>query len=115
VTLADGVNGLKNTYYTVEASKWLADNYKGGLILTSLASHDAFVARAGIPMKNYIHEGTREHWVNALKNPSKSAAYITVLSYPPDSVYKIIAKNPDFTDNYILVHNYGKFEIYKRK
>ncbi len=115
VSLADGLHGLKNTYYTVEAGKWLADNYDGGLILTSLASHDAFVARAGLPMKNYIHEGTRNYWIEALKYPTKNAAYITVLSFPPDSVYRKLYKNPDFLNNYKLVHNYEKFEIYKRK
>lgn len=115
ITLTDGLLGLKNTYYTVEASRWLADNYQGGLILTSLASHDAFVARTGLAMKNYIHEGTRENWQNALKNPSGSATYITVLTNPPDSVYREIADNPDFRKKYKLVHNYEKFEIYKLK
>jgi hypothetical protein len=81
VTLVDGKLGLKNTYYTVEASKWLRDNYRGGLILTSLASHDAFVARAGIPMKNYIHEGTRDFWNNSLQTPGEQVAYIALLSY----------------------------------
>lgn len=115
VTLIDGKLGLKNTFYTVEASQWLRQNYKGGLILTSLASHDAFVARTGLPMRNYIHEGTRDFWNNALKTPGENVAYIAVLSYPPDSVYRAISKNPAFTKHYTLVHSYGKFEIYKRQ
>lgn len=115
VTLIDGMQGLKNTYYTVEASKWLRDNYHGGLILTSLASHDAFVARAGLPMKNYIHEGTRENWNNALQTPGPNVAYIALLSFPPDSVYRAIKDNPAFTKHYELVHSYGTFEIYKRQ
>ncbi len=114
VSLADGINGLKNTYYTVEASHWLAENYQGGLILTSLASHDAFVARAGLPMKNYIHEGTREYWTSALKYPNKDVQYIALLSYPPDSVYRALKGNQSFTMNYHKVHNYETFEIYKR-
>lgn len=114
VSLADGVNGLNNTYYTVEASKWLANNYEGGLILTSLASHDAFVARAGIPMKNYVHEGTREYWNNALNGPDENIAYVATLSFPPDLVWKAIGKNPAFLNNYEKVHSYGKFGIYKR-
>jgi hypothetical protein len=115
VTLIDGLQGLKNTYYTVEASSWFRKNYTGGLILTSLASHDAFVARTGLPMKNYIHEGTREFWNNALILPSKDASYITMLSYPPDIVYKSVAHTSDFLLHYTLVHSYGTFEIYKRK
>ncbi|MGI8419926.1 MAG: hypothetical protein ACR2LN_04765 [Candidatus Levyibacteriota bacterium] len=115
VTLADGLHGLQETYYTIEASKWLAEHYKGGLILTSLASHDAFVARAGIPMKNYIHEGTRNHWTDALREPSKSVQYIAVLSYPPDSVYRILYNNPDFLENYEIIHTYKKFDIYEKK
>ncbi|HUD18825.1 MAG TPA: glycosyltransferase family 39 protein [Patescibacteria group bacterium] len=115
VTLTDGILGLKNTYYTVEASTWLREHYAGGLILTSLASHDAFVARAGLPMRNYIHEGTREYWQNALLHPSHQAQYIATLSYPPDVVYRALAKNPDFIKNYTLVHSYGTFGIYERK
>jgi hypothetical protein len=115
VTLVDGQQGLKNTYYTVEASQWLRENYQGGLILTSLASHDAFVARTGLPMRNYVHEGTRDHWKNSLQTPGKDIIYIALLSFPPDSVYRAISENPAFTQHYELIHSYGTFEIYKRR
>ena len=115
VVLADGINGLKNTYYTVEASAWLSQNYDGGLILTSLASHDAFVARAGLPMKNYIHEGTRYYWTNALKDPGRYVRYIAVLEFPPDSVYRAIYKNSSFTKNFTAIHSYEQFTIYQHK
>lgn len=115
VSLVDGLNGLENTKYTVEASKWLADNYQGGLILTSLASHDAFVARTQLPMKLYIHEGTRVYWQNALKKPSSDVKYIAVMSYPPDVVYRVLKDKPDFINNYVLVHSYGTFGIYQRR
>lgn len=114
VSLADGLDGLKNTYYTVEASRWLRENYKGGLILTSLASHDAFVARAQLPMRHYIHEGTREYWDNALEGPNRDVQYVALLTFPPDSVYRKLRANPAFNKNYKVVHRYGKFEIYHR-
>lgn len=114
VSLADGLHGLNDTYYTVEASKWLRENYKGGLILTSLASHDAFVNRAQIPMKNYIHEGTRENWTEALRWPGDTVQYIAALSFPPDRVYKEIYNNESFKKNYKVIHSYGKFSIYER-
>jgi len=115
VALVDGLKGLENTQYTVEASDWLAKNYDKGLILTSLASHDAFVARAKLPMKNYIHEGTRDYWRNALENPSKNVEYIATMSYPPDSIYRALKNKPDFVNNFQLVHTYGTFGIYQRK
>lgn len=115
ISLTDGLKGLQNTYYTVEASKWLADNYKGGLILTSLASHDAFVARAHIPMKNYIHEGNGKYWLQALQAPSKTIEYIALLKFPPDQVYKKLKNNADFKNNYVIVHTYKEFEIYQKK
>lgn len=115
ITLVDGLAGLQNTYYTVEASKWLADNYEGGLILTSLASHDAFVARAQIPMKNYIHEGNEGYWEEALTTPTKRIEYITVLTFPPDSVYRRLKDNGNFTKNYEKVHEYQEFQIFRRK
>jgi len=115
VALVDGLNGLENTQYTIEASKWLKDNYQGGLILTSLASHDAFVARVQLPMKLYIHEGTREYWQNALKKPSAGVKYIATMSYPPDLVYRALKDKPDFINNYVLVHSYGTFGIYQRR
>jgi len=115
VSLADGLHGLHDTYYTVEASTWLRKNYQGGLILTSLASNDAFVARTGLPMRLYIHEGTREYWNSALQTPSKSVAYIATVSFPPDSVYRAVAKNSDFKKNFVLVHQYKTFDIYKKR
>ena len=115
VALVDGLKGLENTKYTIEASKWLKNNYQGGLILTSLASHDAFVARAQLPMKLYIHEGTREYWQNALKKPSVNVAYIAAMSYPPDLVYRALKDKPDLINNYVLVHSYGTFGIYQRR
>ena len=115
IVLADGLKGLATTSYTVEASHWLAQHYQGGLILTSLASHDAFVARTGLPMRTYVHEGTRQYWTNALAKPSASVNYIAMMSYPPDTVYKAISKLPDFTEHFILVYQYGKFGIYQRR
>lgn len=115
ITLIDGLNGLKNTYYTVEASKWLAENYSGGLILTSLASHDAFVARAQISMKNYIHEGNLGYWEEALGTPTKRIEYVALLVQPPDSVYRRLKDNPDFTKNFEEVHAYNEFKIFRRK
>ncbi len=115
ITLIDGLNGLENTYYTVEASQWLVDNYEGGLILTSLASHDAFVARAHIPMKNYIHEGNAGYWDEALKYPSRNIEYIALLKFPPDSVYRKLKDNPDFNKNYQEIHAYNEFKIYQRR
>lgn len=115
ITLVDGLNGLKNTYYTIEASQWLADNYEGGLILTSLASHDAFVARAQIPMKNYIHEGNGIYWDEALKTPTKQIEYIALLVEPPDRVYQQLEDNQNFINNYEEVHAYNEFKIFRKK
>jgi hypothetical protein len=114
VSLADGIHGRDMTYYTVEASAWLRENYQGGLILTSLASHDAFVARTQLPMKNYIHEGTQHYWFNALQDPGEHVEYIATLSFPPDSVYKQLGNNPTFQKKYKLIHSYEKFGIYQR-
>jgi hypothetical protein len=114
ISLADGLYGKQQTFYTVEASKWFRENYKGGLILTSLASHDAFVARTQIPMKNYIHEGTRVYWEASTVDPPEYVEYIATLSFPPDSVYRAISQHPTFKDKYKLIHSYEKFGIYQR-
>ncbi len=111
IILVDGMNGLKSTTYTVVASKWIKENYQGGLILTSLASHDAFVARAQLPIRDYVHEGTREYWDHALFHPSGNVEYIATMVYPPDLVYKAIKDNPDFIKNFDLVYSYDTFFI----
>lgn len=115
ISLQDGIKGLQNTYYTVEASKWLEENYKGGLILVTLASHDAFVARTHIPIKNYIHEGNGKYWQQALNDPSSIVEYVAFLTFPPDAVYKRLKNSPSFKKNYAIVHTYKEFEIYKKK
>lgn len=66
-------------------------------------------------MKYYIHEGTREYWSEALRWPNQDVQYIALLTFPPDSVYKKLKKNPSFIKNYKKIHNYEKFEIYQRK
>jgi hypothetical protein len=114
ISLADGLYGKQQTLYTVEASKWFKEHYQGGLILTTLASHDAFVARTQIPMKNYIHEGTRKYWEESTIDPPEYVEYIATLSFPPDSVYRAIHQHPTFKDKYQLIYNYEKFGIYQR-
>jgi hypothetical protein len=84
------------------------------LILTSLASHDAFVARTQLPMKNYIHEGTRVYWEASTVDPPEYVEYIAALSQPPDSVYRAISKHPTFKSKYKLIHSYENFGIYQR-
>ncbi len=114
IVLADGLYGKQQTMYTVEAGRWFREHYQGGLILTSLASHDAFVARTQIPMKNYIHEGTRKYWEESTVAPPEYVEYIAALSFPPDSVYRAIHEHPTFKDKYKLIYNYEKFGIYQR-
>ena len=65
-------------------------------------------------MKNYIHEGTRDYWNDALKEPGENVEYIATLSFPPDLVYKAIGESPTFKTKYKLIHNYEKFGIYQR-
>lgn len=114
ITLQDTVSSINSS--TVNASKFLSEKHRDGqLILASSASEDAFIFRSGIPLKNYITEGTGNYWRTSLETPSKYAYWIVFFNDMSDRVGRKVGKNPYLKDKYDQVYKDNTYQIWKRK
>lgn len=113
ITLYDTVSAVNK--YTLESSKYLHDHYNGGLIMVSSASADAFIFRSGIPLKNYITEGTSYYWKESLQDPARHATWVVFFGDHTDRVGKAVAELPSLHNNFVRVYKNQTYEIWKLK
>ncbi len=97
---------------TNDATNWLSQNYKGGLILISSASSEAYIFNTGIPMKQFITEGTGHYWRESLINPSKYATYVIFFPSYSDRVGEKMQNNDYLNNNYTVVYKNQTYLIY---
>ncbi len=113
ITLQDTVSTVNAQ--TKSASNYLHTQYQGGLILVSSASADAFIFRAGIPLKNFITEGTGHYWAESLSSPSRYATWIVFFNDTSDRVGKVVHTSPELEQNFTKVYQDQTYQIWKRK
>ncbi len=113
VTLRDTVASINTP--TQQATKWLRENYKGGLILISSASSESFIFNTGIHMNKYITEGTGNYYKESLVKPSKYANYVVFFPSYTDRVGKKVYNLPDLKKNFDIVYENKTYRIYARK
>lgn len=112
ITLQDTVSSVNAD--TKNASSYLHDNYNAGLILASSASSDAFIFRAGIPLKHFITEGSGHYWKESLKDPAKYASWIVFFQDHTDRVGKEIYLSPQLKNNFTEVYHDNTYRIWKK-
>lgn len=112
ITLHDTVSAVNAQ--TRSASKYLYDHHTGGLILVSSASADAFIFRAGIPLRNFITEGTGYYWKNSLHDPRQHATWVVYFQDKSDRVGLAIKKLPWFEKEYTKLYEDQTYQIWKR-
>ncbi len=113
ITIQDGVQGSSGSFLN-DVGDWLHTHAQTGLILVAASSQDALIFRSGLPMKQFIHEGTGNYWKESLIEPTKYANWI--IMHKGDLVYKNLVEenNPDFMNNYTLRYK-GQFSyVYER-
>jgi hypothetical protein len=111
ITIEDGVQGSSG-YFLDDVGKWLQQNGKDKHILVASSSHDALIFISGLPLKNFITEGTGSYWQESLKKPTRHADLIVM--HEGDLVYRELHENTNFKNNYTLVFA-GKFSsVYKK-
>ncbi len=101
-----------------EVSGWLHKNAlnNSGFVLIAAASHDAIIFSSGLPMSRFIHEGTGVYWDSATKDPMHWARYIIMRTNDvSDQTFKLVGKNPEFINDYTLVHSFPFADIYQLK
>jgi len=116
ITLDDGLWGSSQKNVKTIGS-WIHNEIDGSdkKILVSVASHDAILFSTGLPMKQFIHEGTGELWDSALENPTSYADYVVMRTNDNlDLVSKNVEESPNFFSNYSLVYDDEFADIYKK-
>ena len=117
VTLTDATKGTSALVVDQEA-KWLATHIKEGeLVMASLAFHNAFAYETGVPMKQFIHEGTDDIWRVALADPAALAEWVIMMKGDlGDPLYDGFIKsgNEQFRQNYRIAYRGDFLNIYRR-
>lgn len=111
ITLQDTVSSINGQ--TVAASTYLRQHHKGELILVSSASADAFIYRAGIPLRFFITEGTGKYWKESLDNPEKYAGTIVFFVDESDRVGKKVANMAVLKEKYTQVYKDSTYQIWQ--
>ena len=100
-----------------QVAGWLSSHAKDNndYVLISVASHDAIIFSSGLPMKQFIHEGTGEYWDNATRYPDRFARYIIMRTNDVnDSTFRLLKGNEALT-KYDLVVKGDFADIYEIK
>jgi hypothetical protein len=121
ITLKDGLTSAidDGNKSVIDAAKYIKQNYKFGLILTSAGVLDPFIFLSGLQNKTFITEGIENKWNDSLKEPSKYAEWV-VFTKPQgqinerDGIQVTYYSNLNMFNNYKEVFNEGAVLIYKK-
>lgn len=113
ITLQDTVSSVNNQ--TIQASAFLRERHNGKLILISSASADAFIYRAGIPLRYYITEGTGRYWRESLEDPRRHAYFLVFFNDHSDRVGKKMVALPYVEDEYKMIYKDATYQIWERQ
>lgn len=116
VTIDDALVGSSQKNVS-EVSNWLHTHAKDqkGFILISAASHDAIIFSSGLPMKQFIHEGTGLYWDAATQVPDKWARWIIMRTHDNNDLsWKFVSQSKGF-DKFVKVGSYPFADIYELK
>jgi len=113
ITLADTVSSINKQ--TVTASTFLREHHRNQLILISSASADAFIFRAGIPLRFFITEGTGNYWHKSLEDPTRHAGFVVYFTDKSDRVGKRMVKIKSFSKHYARVYQDQTYQIWQKK
>lgn len=112
ITLQDTVSSVNAQ--TVAASTFLRERHTDQLILVSSASADAFIYRAGIPLRYYITEGTGRYWRESLDDPRKYAGFLVFFNDHSDRVGKKMVALSYLEDEYTMIYKDTTYQIWQR-
>jgi len=112
ITLQDTVSSVNGQ--TIAGSTFLREHHKDQLILISSASADAFIYRAGIPLRYYITEGTGKYWKESLEDPRRHAGFLVFFNDHSDRVGKVVSKLPYLETEYKKIYQDSTYQIWQR-
>ncbi|MGA2182107.1 MAG: glycosyltransferase family 39 protein [Bryobacteraceae bacterium] len=90
------VNSAARRAWTEEAAGVLARDYHGGGILAGFGDLTGIFARAGIPLRETLHEGNVPAWDGALARPDLMLHEEWAVAVKGDSVFRAIGASPRY-------------------
>ncbi|HUR35502.1 MAG TPA: hypothetical protein VM032_16985 [Vicinamibacterales bacterium] len=97
----------------------LRDSYRGETIMASMGSLGHYmqdVSKAGFAIRDFLHEGNGDIWLNALNAPRPFAGWILIEEKAEggDMLAAIARENPQFLDGYARVCEGAGLALYRR-
>jgi len=98
----------------------LADGYRGDSVMASMGSLGHYLqelSREGFSLRDFLHEGNGDIWLNALEGPKPFVGWILIeeLAEGGDMLAKISRENPHFLDGFSRVCEGAGVALYKRQ
>lgn len=118
ITLAEPISSMRASNYSVKVfGQAIRSNCEGSLVLISVSVYEPVVFFSGMPIKNFIYEGSGEYWRESLKNPTKYAECIVMTENnqsPLDKVAGELLGSVVINKNYTQVYSLDSVSIYKK-
>ena len=96
------VNSTARRAWTEQAATDLARDYHGGGIVADFGDLTGIFARAGIPLRETLHEGNVPAWDGAMRRPDLMLHEEWAVAQQGDTVYKAIAKSPRYAIEHVI-------------
>lgn len=105
-------------YLELQPATWLRTHYDQGMVLIGSSRHEDLIFQTNLSYNNFIHEGTRHFWNEALDDPSKYVKWIVFNDLiKEDRLPSLLTRNAyEIIDTkFNLVYSDEKgYRIYKR-
>ena len=97
----------------------LKEQYGGDSIMASMGSLGHYMqdlSKAGFPIRDFLHEGNGDIWLNALYSPRPFVGWILIEEKAEggDMLAQIARERPDFLDGYVRVCEAAGVALYRR-
>lgn len=107
-----GYASLTSNADRIQAGKWLAAHYDGGLILGDTFVNDTTAFYSKVPLTRWIVTGTTDTYTAALRNPSAVVSW--VLARNGDEISQAFSRQDLESDNFGIVYAEKGITIYKK-
>ena len=100
-------------------SDYLRAEYHGETVMASMGSLGHYMQElsgSGLRLKDFLHEGNGDIWLNALENPRPFAGWILIDERDEggDMLAAIVRRHPSFLDGFVRVGEGAGVALYRR-
>ena len=96
------VNSIARRAWTEQAAADLAHDYHGGGIVADFGDLTGIFARAGIQLRETLHEGNVPAWDGAMRRPDLMLHEEWAVAQKGDTVYKAVAASPRYAIEHVI-------------